>query len=80
MDFPSTSTTGTSCNYTFDEENDEAALDLVIVKQAKIKKQEAISPLKLEKNMVFAVPDKCSKGKGKGKKDKGRVSCGPSTD
>lgn len=64
----------------FDEENDEPALDLVIVKQAKIKKQGAISPLKPEKNMICAVPDKCSKCKGKGNKGKRRVSCGPSTD
>ena len=66
----------------FDEENDEPALDLFIVKQAKIKKQGTISPLKPEKNMIFAVPDECSKGKGKGKgkKGKGRVSFAPTTD
>lgn len=57
----------------FDEENDEPALDLFIVKQAKIKKQGAISPLKPEKNMIFAVPDECSKGKGKEKRAK--VAC-----
>ena len=66
----------------FDEENNEPALDLFIVKQAKIKKQGTISPLRPEKNMIFAVPDDPSKGKGKGKgkKGKGRVSSTPPTD